>query len=431
MRNISFSKNIEVKEDYDVIVVGGGPSGFIAAIAAARSGAKTAIIEQYGFLGGMATAGMVAPISVCCFDGQRIQGGIHWEFIKRLEEIDGAKVELPVGNISFDPEKYKLMASRMLDEAGVKQYLYTSFIDCTTEAGVIKEIIINNKEGLSALSAKVFIDGTGDGDLAYKAGVPMQESDGMRQPCSLIFCIGGIDFAAFPKMHHAIPGENMHLEAIRDVLAELQDKIEIPTYGGPWFCYMMNESTVLVNMTRRFADNLNVDEFTQTTKELREEAYKLVDIMRKYVKGCENAELMYTAPQTGVRESRHIIGAHILTGDEFMSGYHFEDAVGRSSHPIDIHSAQSANQRCSFLSTAGYIPYSSLYAKDFPNLLVPCRAFSADRVAFASCRVQAPLMGLGQAAGYAAGMAVSEGKSVADIDTAELRRKLTDIGAVI
>lgn len=428
---IEFKKQIEIKAQYDVVVVGGGPSGFIAAIAAARGGAKTALIEQYGYLGGMATAGLVAPISVCCFNGELVQGGIQWEFIKRMEEVGGAKVEEPLGNISFSPEMYKVTASKMLEEAGVKQYLYTSFLDCTKENGTIKEVVISNKEGISAIGGKVFIDATGDGDLAYRAGVSMQEFNEKRQPCSLIFCIGGIDFSKFPEMHHNIQGQNMHIESIRKILASIKDEVEIPTYGGPWFCYMMNEDTVLVNMTRRFVDNLNVEEFTKATNELREEAVKLVDVLREHVPGCENVKLMYTAPQTGVRESRHIKGVHILTGEEYLSGYHFEDSVARSSHPVDIHSDKTSDQSVTFLKKAGYIPYRSLIVEGFPNLIVPCRAFSADRVAFASCRVQAPLMGLGQAAGYGAALAVKGNTSVSDIDISKLRQILTDIGATI
>ena len=122
MAFVAYERKIPVKGDYDVIVAGGGPSGFIAAIAAARSGARTAVIERNAFLGGTATAGMVAPISVCCFDGELVQGGIHWEFIQRLEAEGGAKVEYPLGNVSFSPEKYKLIAARMVREAGVKRY---------------------------------------------------------------------------------------------------------------------------------------------------------------------------------------------------------------------------------------------------------------------------------------------------------------------
>ena len=431
MTVIEYKKAIPVREEYDVIVAGGGPSGFIAAIAAARSGMRTAVIERNAFLGGMATAAMVAPISVCFFDGELVQGGIHWEFIQRLEAEGGAKVEYPLGNVSFSPEKYKRLAARMLQEAGVRMYLHTSLIDCQCENGTIKNVIISNKEGLSALGAKMFIDATGDADLALMAGVPMQPQDGELQPASLIACLGGIDFDRFPKMHHALQGVNYHIEEVRDKMLRLAEERDIPCFGGPWLCYMMDESTVLLNMTRCYVDFTDEAAAAEAECQLREDAHRLVELLRENVPGFENVRLMYTAQQAGVRETRHIRGVHILTGEEFVSGYHFPDSIGRSSHPVDIHSATSTAQNCSFLRQAGYIPYRSIITEGISNLLVPCRAFSADKVAFASCRVQAPLMGLGQAAGFAAAQCVKSGCSVQDADISALRETLTAVGANI
>lgn len=431
MAFVAYERKIPVKGDYDVIVAGGGPSGFIAAIAAARSGARTAVIERNAFLGGTATAGMVAPISVCCFDGELVQGGIHWEFIQRLEAEGGAKVEYPLGNVSFSPEKYKLIAARMVREAGVKLYLHTSLIDCHCEGGRIRHVLVSNKEGLGALRAKIFIDATGDADLAFMAGARMRPEEGELQPASLIACLGGIDFDRFPKMHHSIQGVNYHIEEIRDIMLRLAREGDIPCFGGPWLCYMMDESTVLLNMTRRHVNFLDADAATESACQLREDAHRLVEIMRENVPGFENVRLMYTAEQVGVRETRHIRGVHTLTGDEFLSGCHFPDAIGRSSHPVDIHSADSTLQSCSFLKQAGYIPYRSIITESISNLLVPCRAFSADRAAFASCRVQAPLMGLGQAAGFAAAQCVRSGCGVQDVDIAELRKALISAGANI
>ena len=160
--------------DYDVVVAGGGPAGFIAAIAAAREGAKVALVERYGFLGGMATAGYVAPLSVFAFKGELVIGGIPWEFVQRLEKMGGAFIEWPKANVDFDIELYKLLTQRMVLEAGVDLFMHSSLIGCIASGKTLEQIVIENKNGLETLRAKRFIDATGDADLAWMAGVPMQ-----------------------------------------------------------------------------------------------------------------------------------------------------------------------------------------------------------------------------------------------------------------
>jgi flavin-dependent dehydrogenase len=152
---------------YDVVVVGGGPAGFISAIAAARKGAKVAIVERYGFFGGMATIGYVAPISVFALKNELVIGGIPWEFVKRLESMGGAFIEWPKANIDFDIELYKLCCQRMVLEAGIDIYMHSTMVGCEMEGNKVDSVIIENKNGLETLVSKVFIDCTGDGDLAH------------------------------------------------------------------------------------------------------------------------------------------------------------------------------------------------------------------------------------------------------------------------
>ncbi len=179
---------------YDTVVVGGGPAGFIAAITAARQGARTALVERYGFLGGMATIGYVAPISVFAKDNNLVIGGIPWEFVKRLESMGGAFIEWPKANIDFDVELYKLCCQRMVLEAGVDLYMHSSLVGCEMEGKRISSIIIDNKNGLESLEAATFIDCTGDGDLANMAEVPMQPNpDNELQPSSFCFILSGVD----------------------------------------------------------------------------------------------------------------------------------------------------------------------------------------------------------------------------------------------
>ncbi len=436
MEIIKQERNIPVVGNYDVVVCGGGPGGIMAALAAARGGAKTCLIERYGFLGGMATAGLVAPISVFNYNGRRIIDGLPWEFIERLTEIGGAREEKPLGNITFSPEKYKLLAQRMLKEAGVDIFFHSYITGTrTTEEKdsktKIEYVIIDNKNGAEAIGGKYFIDATGDSDLAWMSGVPMQPIKGELQPASLIFMLSGVDTDALPMIRHSQQGVNYHDLAIRDIFTKLreEDTEDVPMFGGPWYCGILADGIVLVNMTRHFADMTDNRVAGEIECLLRENAHKYTELLRKYIPAFKNAELIATAPMTGIRETRRILGAHTLTGEEYLEAMNFPDSVARGCHPVDIHSANSTNQRCQFMKDAGYVPYRSLYAPSYPNLLVAGRNFSADEVASASLRVQASVMGLGQAAGTAAAMASKAGICVDKVNTEELRKRLIEIGA--
>ena len=193
MHILTIPKSVPVVGVYDVVVCGGGPAGFIAAVTAAREGAQTALIERFGFLGGMATAGYVTPISEFKFDDAVVIGGIPWEFIQRLEAMGGAFVEPTIGNVAFDPELYKLCAQRMALEAGVHLYMNSYLSGCVRQDGVIRQAIIENKNGTEAVEGRYFIDATGDADLAHLANVPMQPMNGESlQPLSTYFILQGV-----------------------------------------------------------------------------------------------------------------------------------------------------------------------------------------------------------------------------------------------
>ena len=429
MKFITQTKEVPVVGEYDVVVCGGGPGGIIAAIAAARGGARTALVERYGFLGGMATAGLVAPISVFNYNGRRIVDGIPWEFVERLADIGGAEEERPLGNITFSPEKYKLIAQRMLLEAGVTLYFHSYLTGCRTEGNRITHIVVENKNGAEALAAKCFIDATGDADLGVMAGVPMQPKGEVLQPASLIFMLGNVDTDALPMIRHSQQGVNYHDLNIRNILTEIGKEQEIPVFGGPWYCGILSPGVVLINMTRTQVDMANNREATAAECLLREHVHLFTDLLRKHVPAFKDATLLATAPQTGVRETRRIKGFHTLTGEEYINATDFADAVSRGCHPVDIHASKSTQQRCEFLKNAAFIPYRSLIAPEFPNYLVAGRAFSADDIASASVRVQASVMGLGQAAGAAAALCVANGSAVWEVDTDRLREILVGYGA--
>ena len=435
MEIFNCNKQIPVADSYDVVVCGGGPAGFIAAIAAARSGARTALVEQYGFLGGMATAGIVAPLSVFTYNGEKVIGGIPWEFCERLQAMGGGLIEKPLGNVAFEPEIYKLCCQRMVLEAGVELYMHSYLCGCECRGGRIEAIFIDNKNGTEALRAKIYIDCTGDGDLAAAAGVPMQPDEGRPlQPLSTYFVLSGVDTST-PRlqqaMHHNRQGVNCQCEEIRAELLAHREEWGIPEFGGPWFCTTLQPGVVTVNMTRTAADATSNRDFTHAECELREQVFKMAQVLRKHFEEFRRSYVSAVAVQAGVRETRRILGAHTITAQEYVSAFRYPDSVSRGAHPIDIHVSNGPAQNVTFLKTPAYVPYLALYAPGFGNLLVAGRCISADKTAFASLRVQASCMGTGQAAGVAAAMASAALCTVDGIDIGQLQEKLRGLGAVI
>lgn len=433
METIRIEKNIPVVGSYDVVVCGGGPAGFIAAIAAARKGASVALVEQYGFLGGMATTSYVAPLSVFTYKGRKVIGGIPWEFIERLEELGGGLIEKPLGNVAFDPELYKLLCQRMVLEAGVKLYLHSYLSGCVCGDGRISQVIIENKSGSQALEAAVFIDCTGDADLAYMAGVPMLDKSGRPlQPMSSYFILNGVDTDSpmvREAMHHNKQGENCYCLPMRKKMLELQEELDIPDFGGPWYCTTLHDGCVAVNVTRVSADACDAEQLSAAECSLREDCFRMAGIFRKLFPEFRNCYVASVAVNGGVRETRNIKGMHVISAQEYLNAFHYEDSVSRGAHPIDIHASKGASQSVTFLEEAAYVPYRALIAEGFPNLLVAGRCLSADRVAFASLRVQASCMGSGQAAGVAAALASASGVSVQDVDVPALVAELKNMGA--
>ena len=436
MKRYRIEKDVHAAGSYDVVVCGGGPAGFIAAIASARNGARTAIVEQYGFFGGMATAGFVTPISVFTYNGQNVIGGVPWEFVQRLSDMGGAEVEKPLGNVAFDFELYKLCAQRMILEAGVDMYMHSYLTGChKTGDGHVDVIIIDNKNGTEALEASCFIDCTGDADLAALAGAPMQESENKpMQPLSSYFIMGGVDTST-PMMqeaiHHNRQGVNCHCLPVREKLLALKDKLDIPEFGGPWFCTTLQPGIVSVNMTRTSADACDNRDYTAAECALREQAFKMAAILKDNVAEFKDSYVLAVSVQAGIRETRRIKGTYTIKGEEYVNAYKYDDSIARGAHPIDIHIGNNASQNITFLKNPAYIPYRALTVPRFPNLLVAGRCLSADKTAFASLRVQATCMGTGQAAGVAAALCCREGLGVHELDYGELRDTLCSMGALI
>ncbi|MBQ2372283.1 MAG: FAD-dependent oxidoreductase [Bacteroidales bacterium] len=433
--SVLITKNAPIVGEYDVVVCGGGPAGFIAAIAAARNGARTALVERYGFLGGMATMGYVNPVSVFTYNDSQVVGGIPWEFVQKLENMGGGFIEKPLGNVAFEQEHYKLLAQRMTLEAGVDLYMHSYLSGCVMDGGRISQVIIENKNGTEALSSKVFIDCTGDGDLAALASVEMQPDEGAPlQPLSSYFILGGVDLDT-PMMQEAIrhnkQGENCHCLPVREKLLERKEELGIPEFGGPWFCRTGQDGVVTVNMTRTAGNAIDNRDFVRAECVLREDAFRMAALLKDNFDEFKDSYLIAVSVQGGIRETRRIKGIHTITADEYVTAYHYHDSIARGAHPIDIHVASGPAQNITFLKTPAYVPYRALIAPTHSNLIVAGRCLSADKKAFASLRVQASCMDMGQAAGTAAAMAAISGLPVQEVNTELLVAKLREQGSII
>lgn len=427
METINLTKTVPIVGNYDVVVCGGGPAGFVAAISAARMGCRTALVERLGFLGGTATAGLVMPISGFYHNGKRVIGSIPWEFIRRLEEQSGAIVELPKGHISANIELYKLIAQRMVQEAGVTLYTNAYLSHCDTDDGEIRHIFMESKNGTEAISARCFIDATGDGDLCRMAGVPMLEQTEM-QPLSLCFVLEGLDVSTpllRDSIHHDGKGGKPSANAeIRRYLLECVQQGKLQQFGGPWFNTLVHGNGIAVNVTRSAGDGADRESMTRAELQLREDMFTIVSLLKERYSEFRNCSIVSSGVNAGIRETRQILGLYTLTGDDLRQHKHVACPVGKCTHPVDIHKAGSSQQTLMRLEHTPEIPHTAMIPQSSCNLIAAGRCISADRAAFASLRVQGTLMSVGEGAGILAALACREKCSIANVPEDMLRREL-------
>jgi hypothetical protein len=432
------ARRLPVRAQADVVVCGGGPSGFVAAVAAARAGVSVLLIERYGFLGGMATAGMVGPLSKFNLGGERIVDGIPGEFIRALHAAGGAIIDLPSGNIPYDVELYKLTAQRITRHAGVDILLHAQVagaIVSKEEPGRLTHVIVETKSGREAVAAKQFIDCTGAGDLVARTPLPCelrnQRETGDLQPMSLYFRLGGVDtdklniLMAHDGMKYANP-------ELRTALAGEVKAGRLRNFGGPWAVHgsTIHPGEVSVNATRITGNATDADDLSSAELILREETPVVIDIFRRHHKAFAHCYLIETATQIGIRETRAIRGLYTLTAGDILGARKFPDAVALGGHPIDVHKTDSG-QNVKFLDAPYQIPYRTLAPEGSKNVLVAGGTLSATREAFGSVRVQAQCMALGQAAGVAAAICAQDGESVSTLDGAALGARLKAEGVLI
>jgi hypothetical protein len=431
-------KQLPIIRKVDVLVCGGGPAGFIAAIAAARNGARTLLIERYGFLGGMATASFVGPISKFKVHGEFAVQGIPWEFVERMAQKNGAITDLYSGNVPFDTEVYKLVSMQMVRESGAELLLHAYAVGVIMDeqqTGQCNYVIIESKSGRQAIQAKTIVDCTGDADLVAFAGLPYERSNteaGQTQPMTLYFRMGGVNTQEMEELVMAQDGVG-HVQELHDRMKEARERGELPLFGGPWIQHgsTLHPGEVSANVTRYPGNAVDAESLTEAECTTRENMFELIPFMKRHMPALKDAHLVVSGTQVGIRESRRIKGLYRMTKDDVLVKKDFPDTVAKGAHPIDIHSSNSNAQELIWLKEPYNIPYRSLVPETSRNILVAGRCISASREAFASIRVQAQCMALGQAAGTAAAMCSATGQSVAELDGALVRRRLAEQGALV
>jgi glycine/D-amino acid oxidase-like deaminating enzyme len=444
----------------EVVVVGAGAAGLTAALAAARNGAQTVLVEAGGFLGGLSAT--LPWLGFHDRDYRLVVKGVPLEFVRRLQEEGAAapfEYDIKCGSaFSLDSHVWKCVAMRLCAEAGVKLMMHARAVDTLREGERVTGIVTHDKSGERRLRASVTIDCTGDGDVAAMAGAEWTKGragDGLVQVPTLVFKLGGVDRAAFvagckrPELNYrewlaAHPG-------LREKTFARLDRMNVIVCGG--FAPLLEEARqagdldvpqtrivevklhrpdeFLVVMTRVLGlDPTDGGSLSDAYVRVYQRIPPLVRFFRKYVPGFAAAELREIAPALGVRESRRITGDYVLTADDLTGGRVFDDAVAMGAYHMDIHRpsgtwVDSRNVR------AYTIPMRSLTARGLDGLLMAGKCLSATHEALASTRVIPICMGQGQAAGTAAALAVRAGCAVRDVPTVKLQEVLQSQGAEI
>jgi hypothetical protein len=445
------SKLWNVLEKYDVLVIGGGNAGCAAALAAARHGARTLLVERYGFLGGTATAAMVGPWMTFHSGSDRIVGGIAQEIVERLVALGGSPGHIHdasdyVATITpFDPEIHKALLFDMMAESGVQLLLHGYFLETLLDAaGAVRGARVATVGGTRDYEATVTIDASADAYVAASAGVGLQQGDerGRVQPASLMFRLSHVDLAQTAayvrdnadEMRTSLPPEERDAAALTAVAglytlwnrARSRGDVSVPRELVSFFISPYPDE-VTVNMTRVVdIDPLDPDDLTRAEIESRAQAMQLLAFFRRDVPGFANARIAATAAQIGIRESRRIVGAYTLTRDDVLEARTFDDAIARSAYPIDIHNPSGSGTTTHRLPPgASYeIPYRCLVPETVDGLLVAGRCISTTHEALASTRLTPTVMTFGQAAGTAAAICATQGIRPRDVPAEALRAEL-------
>lgn len=433
------ARAVPVIGEYDVVVIGGGPSGLLAATAAARAGMSTLLVERYGFLGG---AGTMGGLSTFCGLHARVFGedrlvvhGFVDELLDRLTALDGLNApHLSVDNrimaMAFDISAYKIAADELVLAAGAELLFHATAVDVVmADEKTIDAVVLESKSGRSAVRGRFFIDGSGDADIAAWSGAPYERSSELLFP-SLMFRINGV--------HPEEAGE-----AWKTIRRLMEDAEAAGTHSFPrkkpivrpqrnpleW----RSNLTQLHNDDGSAVDGTDVHQLTHGEIQGRQQVKETFAFIRERTPGFQDSYVVDIAPQIGIRETRRIVGPYQLTEDDVLSNADFADTIGVNGWPVEAHVAGDVEFRFAPEGSRGFhqLPYRMIVPQQVGNLLVVGRSASMTQGGQSSGRVTGPCFAMGQAAGTAAALALSGGTDAAHVDIAQLQARLSADGAYL
>jgi len=439
------SRMVPVMAETDVLVVGSGPGGLAAALASAREGVDTMLVERYGCFGGNITQVPVESIGWYRHEGTVESEGIGVEFEARAREMGASRKESQSCSQALDADMFKYVADKLVAEAGIVPILHCFAVGTVMEGGSITGIITESKSGRQAILAKRVIDATGDADIAYRCGVPYRKDPKEKlQGLSVGFGCSGVDrnkFLEYVREHPASlkdwaketagKEDDLFSPYLSEPFSKAREAGEIPEnvlMGGYWSSLTEAGEATYMNMVyMRNLDPTDVRDLTRAEMEGRQQALLAIAALKRYTPGFENAKLRTFGASVGIRESRKIIGEYIITGHDVRNEARFEDSIGIFPEFLDAY----------FLvvipTTGRYfqVPYRIMIPQNVENLLVAGRCVAGDKISHAAIRQMMCCTVTGQGAGVAAAVSVKDNVSCRQVNITKVQKALEKQGVRI